>query len=182
MFGYHYTNLDAFKAMKTGEMYRKKGLIPLMRLVSLKIKGLPEKMYDPVIYGLLEPEPESWTRNTEFSMLWKRHTDDFLQTNQIVLLRFKVLPEDDAYVLERAYIEREQYSSDSTIESITDACLKFYDSRIPALDYCSSYKSYSESYSVPQLTVWSEIPFERLEPMWLKSREEVKKRILEISK
>lgn len=175
IYGYHYTNLDSFRAMKTGEDYGKKGLIPLMRLVSLGIKGLPEKVYDPVIYALLEEEPESWIRNIEFPMLWKRHTDDFFRTDKIVLLRFKVLPEDDAYVLERAHIEREQYSGDYDLGRITEACLKFYDSRVPALDY-------SGGYLVPQLTVWSEIKFERLEPVWLKSRTDVQKKILESSK
>ncbi len=51
--GYHYTNGKNYQYMQNGEMYRKKGLIPIKRFINLSIGQLPNEAHDGVVEGLL---------------------------------------------------------------------------------------------------------------------------------
>lgn len=56
-------------------------------------------------------------------------------------------------------------------ESLKEVLKKYYDSRVPVFDY-------NDNYSVPQLTIWSAIGFERLKVEWVKPVNEVWNRVL----
>lgn len=153
--------------MKTGRTYGQKGLIPIKRFVSLgEGRDLPYKAHDGTIQGLLEPEPQSWTANTEFPNLWRYLMGDVLREPEVILLSFEMLPTDEAYVVERAHVERELYSkSEPTRQRMDAAFRKYWKSRVTVPDY-------DGSYSIPQLTIWSPIEFERLNIEWKKPSEE----------
>lgn len=176
--GYHYTNPDNYIAMKTGSDYTSietgkpcKGLHPMHRFVRYGwTRGLPDDAHSGVIEGLLEPEPKEWTDNPEFPGLWRYLLHDLCRRNEIVLLKFDILPSDQAYVVDRSHVEHELYREakglgKSTINTMTEACRKYYDSRVPVFDY-------SGEYSVPQLAIWSAIDFERLEVVWVRKSQE----------
>ncbi|MBU2637963.1 MAG: hypothetical protein KJ955_03255 [Nanoarchaeota archaeon] len=175
---YHYSNPIAFQSMRNGRTYRKVGLIPIQRFIRLgNENGLPGEAYEGIINGLLEPEPKSWTENPEFSNLWRYLMSDICRKEEeVMLLSFQLKPEDKAYVVERAHIERELYKEskghgESTKETINKACREYWESRVPVFEY-------SGSYSVPQLAIWSGIEFERLKVEWIKPSEELWERVI----
>jgi hypothetical protein len=184
--GYHYTNSRAYRSMQTNgvdgyitfgfEDFA--GLIPGHRFVRYgEGNGLPEEAYKGVIEGLLEPEPRSWTDNPEFPNFWRILMHDICRDKDVVLLRFELKPEDKAYVVERAHIERELYRESKglgkpTRETTNEAFRKYWQSRVPVFDY-------DGSYSTPQLAIWSGISFERLQVEWVKPSDDVWKRVLE---
>jgi hypothetical protein len=182
--GYHYTNPHNYRSMQgkgirgyTSTGYEDfSGLIPRRRFVSLYHCNLPDEAHEGVIEGLLEPEPKSWIANPEFPCLWGYLMHDICRENEVMLLSFELKPEDLAYVAERAHIERDLYKESkglgvSTRISRNEAYIKYWESRVPAMEY-------DGSYSVPQLAIWSGIPFERLNVEWIKPTDEVWKRVL----
>lgn len=184
--GYHYTNTEAYMSMnKKGieEHYtcgfdNFSGLIPSRRFIALsRANGLPNEAHDGVIEGLLEPEPKSWIENPEFPRFWGYLMHDICRTKQIMLLSFELRPEDNAYVVDRAHVERELYrkskgQGESTQETRNEAYRKYWDSRIPIFQYLGGYDA-------PQLAIWSGIEFDRLKVEWIKPHDEIWKRVLE---
>ena len=85
----------------------------------------------------------------------------------IMLLSFEILPKDEAYVVERAHVERELYKpkENTTRKSLEDAWQKYWESRVSVFDY-------KEDYILPQLAIWSRVEFERLKTEWIKSTDE----------
>ena len=178
--GHHYTSSRAYRSMETKGIngwktaYDVAGLIPRRRFIDpSRANGLPGKAHERVIEGLLEPEPECWTSNPEFPNLWYSLFHSICQEPEIMLLKFEILPFDEAYVINRAHVERELYkeSEKSTKESLNKAYRKYFESRIPVHEY-------DHEYDVPQLAIWSPIEFDRLDVVWKKSRDEVWNRIL----
>ena len=51
------------------------------------------------------------------------------------------------------------------------ACKKYWESRVPALEY-------DKEYQLPQLAIWTSIEFERLRVEWIKPHDEVWRRVL----
>lgn len=184
--GYHYTNSRDYKSMQTNgiEGYITSnfddfsGLIPSRRFIKLGDgKGLPNEAHDGVIEGLLEPEPRSWLENSEFPNFWRYLMHDICREKEIVLLSFEIKPEDKAYVVERAHVERELYRESKGLEkptrkTLNDAFKKYWESKVPVFEY-------DGSYSAPQLAIWSGIEFDRLKVEWTKPHDEVWKRVLE---
>jgi hypothetical protein len=184
--GYHYTNSEAYKSMKTKGVDDHvtfgfdnfTGIIPRRRFVALsRAKGLPDEAHDGVIEGLLEPEPKSWIENPEFPNFWSYLMHDVCRDKQVILLSFELNQKDKAYIVDRAHVERELYRESkgqgkSTQETRNEAFKKYWESRIPV------YK-YKGGYDAPQLAIWSGIEFDRLKVEWTKSTDEVWKRVLD---
>ncbi|MDP3733755.1 MAG: hypothetical protein Q8R37_00870 [Nanoarchaeota archaeon] len=176
--GYHYSNPQAYKSMQDGTNYRKVGLIPIKRFIRLDYGfGLPDEAHDGVVEGLLEPEPKSWTENPEFPYLWRSLIHDICKESEIMLLSFELKQEDKAYIVERAHIDRELYreaknQGRSTSELMKKAFKQYWESRIPVFEY-------DGSYSIPQLSIWSKIEFNRLKVEWVKPTNQVWQRVLD---
>jgi hypothetical protein len=173
--GYHYTNPEAYRLMENGDMYDR-GLCPIRRFIK-ESNNLPDEAFKGTIQGLLEPEPESWLNNPEFPALWLYLMHDICLENNVMLLSFQILPTDKAYIVERAHIERELYREmregrTSTNKEKERAYLKYWKSRVPVFEY-------KGNYSVPQLTIWSKIEFDRLNIEWIKQTEKVWKKVLD---
>lgn len=174
---FHYTNPEAYKSMLDGCTYGKRGLIPINRFAHLGISGLPDKAYDGVVEGLLEPEPKSWLANPEFPYLWNALMHDICKRDKVMLLSFQILPEYESYVVERAHIERELYREakgheKSTRQTMNDAYRRYWESRVPVYEY-------DGSYSVPQLSMWSSVSTNRLNVEWVKPTDEFWKRVID---
>ena len=174
---FHYTNPEAYKSMLDGCTYGKRGLIPINRFAHLGIGGLPDKAYDGVVEGLLEPEPKSWLANPEFPYLWNALMHDICKRDKVMLLSFQILPEYEAYIVERTHIERELYreakgQEKSTRQTMNDAYRRYWESRVSVFDY-------DGSYSLPQLTMWAPVPTEKLNVEWVKPTDEVWKRVID---
>lgn len=176
--GYHYSNPRAYQSMQEGWEYGEVGLIPIKRFVSLRDgESLPNEAYDSVIEGLLKPEPKSWLENPEFQHLWNFLMHDICKTNKVMLLSFQLKLQDKAYVVDRAHVERELYRESKgqgkpTRESKNEVFRKYWESRVPVFEY-------NGSYSLPQLSIWTPIEFDRLKVEWIKSSREVWERVLE---
>ena len=184
--GYHYTNPKAYRSMKTpgvDDYLTFKfddfiGLIPRKRFIPLgDAQGLPTNAYDSVIESLLEPEPKSWLQNPEFPRLWRYLMSDICREKEVMLLSFELTPEDQAYIVDRAHVERELYpkfiKQDKSISTTrTEAFKKYWESRVPVFEY-------DGGYCAPQLVIWSGIEFRRLKVEWVKPTNKVWKRVLD---
>lgn len=184
--GYHYTNSEAYKSMQTKGITDSyisgfndfKGIIPSRRFIRFgRGKDLPENAHAGVIEGLLEQKPASWIKNSEFPHLWRYLFNDICRNERVGLLSFELTRDDDAYVVERAHIERELYRKskglgESTKESMNVASKNYWDSKVHVLDY-------KGNYDVPQLAIWSGIEFDRLKVEWSKPRKEVWQEVLD---
>ncbi len=169
---YHYTNLEAIRSMRTGIVYGKKGLLPRRRFVRLgRAQGLPETAHDGVIEALLEPTPSSWLSHPRFPDVWRYLFHDICRESYVALLSFELLPSDKAFIVDRAHVERELYREfhgrgPSDERSLTKAYGDYFASRVPALDYTGGYE-------LPQLAIWSKIPFRRLNLEWVRFTDDV---------
>ena len=170
--GYHYTNSKAYSSIRDGKKNGQTALIPRSRFISLtKGNGLPDEAHKGVIGGLLEPEPKSWLQNPEFPFLWNVLMDDICRENDITLLSFEINPKDEAYIAERAHVERELYREAKgrgkpTRQSMDGALRKYWESRVPVFDY-------DGSYLLPQLAIFTPIEFQRLKVEWIKSVDDI---------
>lgn len=172
--GYHYTNLSAYKSMQT-KVDGFAGLIPRKAFAPYLGLNLPDEASKNVIEGLLEPEPKSWIKNPEFPGLW-RHLINAICIESVVLLSFELKKKDEAYVVDRAHVERELYKvakgqQAPTKDTMEQAFRKYWDSIVPVFEYRGSY-------SVPQLSIWSGIEFRRLKVEWVKPTKKVWKRVV----
>lgn len=173
---YHYTNPKAYKSMKDGSTYGKKGLLSIRRFVKFgQARNLPEEAYEGTVRGILKPEPKSWTENPKYPNLWRYLIGDLLSKDESMLLSFDVLKSDKAYMVERAHVENELYKESkgkgkSTRETLHEAYKKYWESRIPIFEY-------DEDFSVPEINIWNTISFDRLKVEWIKPHNEVWQRI-----
>lgn len=160
--GYHYTNPLAYSFMED------EGLIPKHKFVRPceHVHGLSDEAYQFVTEGLLEAEPHSWDRNMEFPLMWKHLMYDICRKSEVMLLSFELLPSDEAFVVERGFVERELHKSELDYGLYSEAVRNCWESRVPVHEY-------DGSYSVPLLTIWSPIEFQRLNVEWVKSKKEV---------
>ena len=175
---YHYTNEEVLNSINNGTMYGKLGLIPIKRFISLgKGHNLPDEAFDGVVQALLEPEPKSWTENSEFPRLWGYLMHDICRRDKVILLSFEIMPQDKAYVVERAYIEQELYREFKTGKAPTNrqndnAYLKYWNSRVLVFQYRGNYK-------LPQLAIWTTITCDRIKIEWVKQTEDIWQRCLD---
>ena len=164
---YHYTNPEAYEEMKESTPGRK-GLSPLCCLLYHRFDGpdWPDSINIKSIKGLLEPEPKSWKENPEFPDLWLRLMDIIsMSHDELMLISCEILPEDDAYIIDRAHIERELQrevrEGTSTEEFLALAFKKYWGGRVPALEYRGGFE-------LPQFAVLNPIEFDRLHVEWVK--------------
>lgn len=188
--GYHYTNGAAYRSMQRkgdsgwayGIFREFVGLIPGRRFIydDETWGKLPKEANERAIRALLEPEPQSWAQNPEFPNLWAYLMDAILISvpefgsdleKDVVLLSFELTPEDRAFIVDRAILERELYKEakgqgESTQETRREAFRRYWESRVPAFDY-------NGGYELPKLAIWSGIEFGRLRVEWRKPSSEV---------
>lgn len=148
LIAYHYTNSQKLHSMKTGSGYGQKGLLPIRRFFASNGEIAS-------IEALLEPEPTSWTQNKKYPHLFANLMKCI--RGEVVLVSFEVFPEDDAYVLERAYHEDQMYKEifegrKPARYELESANWKCQTSMIPALEY-------DGSYDLPQFAIFSPIEF-----------------------
>jgi len=167
---YHYTNPEAYLSMRDGTNYREKGLLPMKRFVRLSHgSNLPNKAYDGVIEGLLEPEPKTWINNKEFPLTWNYLVHDFCRRQKTMLLSFEILSKDQAYVFERELYRKGKGQGESTKESMDEAVKKQWYSIIPAFEY-------EGGYSLPQFAIWTPVEFNRLKIEWVRDTRKIWKK------
>ncbi len=171
---YHYTNPQAYRAMKTGGRYNEPKLQPLRALLTGPL--WPLQAYRKATKGLLEPEPERWINNPNFPHLWRYLMNDLLQ-DELMLISCELTRKDKAFVLDRAHIERELYKEAKgqgtpTRRSMAKAYKDYWNSKVPPLKY-------EGNYVLPHFAVFSIISFDRLKVEWIKSEDDVIKQIQE---
>ncbi len=185
--GYHYTNPKAYRSMQrkgidgwyTSRFENFTGLIPTKTFIQFGDDNLPET-HGKTIEGLLEPEPTSWLNNPEFPHLWRYLMSDICNmkdNDEVILLSFELKVEDQAYIVDRAHIERELYRESksqekTTTEMMNEAFKKYWESRVSVFEY-------DGNYSAPQLAIWSGVEFDRLKVEWIKPSKEVWKKVIE---
>jgi hypothetical protein len=176
MRAYHYTNPESFKSAISGEYYCEKGLIPLRRFISHGRGGkdIPSEAHDGVIEALLEPEPQSWLNPKNFPGEWRYLMHDVCRRDRVMLLSFNITQNDKAYVVERAHIERILHIPHKGIirtrSEMNRACRKYWESRIPALEYAGGFE-------LPQFAIWSKINPSRLNVEWVRDKVEFWKEV-----
>jgi hypothetical protein len=175
---YHYTNEENLRYIYDGTMYGRKGLISIKRFISLgKGHNLPDEAFDGVVQALLEPEPKSWIKNPEFPALWGYLMHDICRRDKVILLSFEIMPQDKAYVVERAHVEQELYREFKTGKAPTKkqkekAYSEYWNSRVPVFQYRGNYK-------LPQLAIWTTIICDRLKIEWVKQTKDIWQRCLD---
>jgi len=161
--GYHYTTLLDYESMQNGRTYRKKGLLPIGRFINLgEGNCLPKDAHEGCISCLLEPEPQSWVNNKQFPYTWislMSHLclkDNSLspELSKLVLLSFEILCQDNAYVVERAHIEKWR-AKNQTKKQEKESYTNYWNSRV-------SVSEYKGNYNLPELAIFSYIPIDRL--------------------
>ena len=154
---YHYTSRDVYQKM----FDLQKELVPKNYLIHERMKGLPEKAYNPAIYAFLSPKPREWSKNLDFPWIWdllQHHLKFNRNGSKKVLLRFNLTSDDDSYVVEHMYLEKNRIAlmkGTCPYEKHLADCKKFFESRVPILDY-------KGGFSLPEVIIFSPIDFDRL--------------------
>ncbi len=99
---------------------------------------------------------------------------DIFREDKTMLLSFEILPSDKAYVVERAHVEKVLYQPKESVtrKMFNKAFNDYWNSRVPVY-------SYKGKYIIPQLSIWSPIEVERLEMEWVKSSDDLWKKVKE---
>jgi len=154
--------------MQAGYIGPSDRLAPYRRLDSGLLRDeAPDFAKEKYIHCFLdEPEPASWRKNPEFPGLWIKIMNHILHDDfMAVLTRFDVLPEDDAYVVDWANMERTRAEMKQLSiirkregpewDKVKDATKRYVDSRVPL-------EEYKGSYSLPELVIASEVMLDRI--------------------
>ena len=167
---YHYTSRNAFKKMEN------KGLIPKNPVIYRRMFGLPEKAYQNVICGLLNPSPKEWKSNKDFPLIWnelQQHLNYNIGNDEKLLLNFEINKKDEAYVLDRKYLEQKRElieKGEHPIKEHIRNCKDFFESRIPILEY-------EKGYSLPEIIIYNKIEFDRLNIEKINKKSKLTKKI-----
>ena len=184
MFLYHYTNdrnlkriLEgtsdcSHKDQRTGKRVTgvdARGLWPHKRFLSLgAADGMPDEAFDAWTFAFLERVSKTHAANPEFPNLWTHFLDYFISSchrddaTAIVLLRFEAQPDDGAFVIDKAPIERLLYKLDGRP-------LEREHRRAKSLAYQQVWATktpldeYKGGFSVPEVIIKHPIMPERLE-------------------
>ncbi len=150
---YHYTTPKSYKGMKTGERYGLRGIRPVSLFID-QIGGLnlPDEAHESVVSTLLDPLPDSWINNREFPGIWGSLAYHLVREDRLVLLSFRLLPSDKAYVVEEAHLFRNKGKSE---EAIKKKWTDYWESRI-------TIKKYDGKYSLPSVAIWNPIKLGRI--------------------
>lgn len=126
-------------------------LVPLKSIWDTDVPILPGWAHDAYIFAFPDKQaPEAWEKYEHCIEQWDRLTQKF--SGRIVGFKFKLIPEDDAFVVERAHMaEWQHYTNPNKKEAIRKYAL----SRIPANEYDGSFR-------MPELIIRNPINLERL--------------------
>lgn len=185
---YHWTTQKSYQSMQTPGIdgYLTchddiSGIIPNKRHVHLSegFKTLPQKAHEGIFEGLLTPEPKQWMDNPRFPNLWYYLFNDIIRDKKIGILSFEVEKSDDAYIIDRSYIEHELYRESmgfgkSTSRSKNLAHKKSWETMVRPYDY-------KVGFDVPQFIFFSPVEFQRLTVEKTYNSEDYWKKVLENS-
>ena len=150
--------------------------------------SIPKPAYTCVTKGLLEPRPDSWTNNLEYSGLWGRLMCDFFPCDypsmdfptparywdeELYLLELDLTEEDSAWVLEESYSRAiHEYKLPVDLQpgflntpTKENKRIRANQIREFAMKYYNSripLFEYSGNYNLPLLAVGNKISSERL--------------------
>jgi len=146
---YHYTNLDDWSEIKSGEDYGKDpGLIPLRR-----IGKHGETWKNSATFCLLEPEPEQWKNNENFTDIWNK----FKRNTGRLLLEIEVDENDETIkVVDWANIE----SALNRGEDQKKAYDKYWDSKVTLKEYLKNKNKLN--FSLPEILITEHVPMEKI--------------------
>jgi hypothetical protein len=166
---YHYTSDSIWQMIQAGYFVSSDKLVPYKRLDSGVLRDrAPDFAKEKYLFAFLDyPEPELWKSNPEFPDLWRRIMEHIMHEDFLVrLLQFEVTPEDNAFVVDWAHMERvrdamdrgmciEHTGNEKNIAVVMDATDKYIDSRVPLADY-------DGNFTLPELVIANPIPLERV--------------------
>ena len=158
---YHYTNGDALRKIFNQES-EDNGLRPTRRFIFLHCgRDLPEKAYDGAIWGMLEPRPEGYLKES-----WRDSVsifEDCLEKAKssiqpTYMLKVELAQEDDVYVADWYVHFREGYEGtrSENREAVYETKKAYWDSLVPLSEYKDG------QYRLPEVICFSKIPVDRI--------------------
>lgn len=176
---FHYTNDHNYMNIESGLKNGRTGLVPYRNNLSRNKwgNGLPHEAYDRAIFGLLEPEPHSWTNNPEYPDIWWHLMHDICKYSEIILLSLDISPRDKAFIAERGHLEEELYKDEdsSTSDTKKEAAMRYFKSKVPLFEYAGGYE-------VPEVVINSPIDLGRIKIEWRKDSDVFWERVLAIGR
>ncbi len=160
---YHYTSLQSFRDIVDGRASGWKGLKPIRRLLPLPLSAmfnLPEKSEHGAVFGLLEPQPQSWmvSQYHKGRGLLETVIGDISRSPEIILLKCDVVPSDDIYVADHIFHMADDYNGREDLDNPATARVKtnYWNSLVPFFEYQGQHK-------VPEVICFTAIPLERIQ-------------------
>lgn len=162
---YHYTDLSSWEGIKHGSW--KSGNEPGLgdNLRVCKLYGEDEGARSGAVFGLLEPEPTRWTKNTEFPMAWP------YLTAHIGKLLLYYEPDDElvdkSFVIDWSHMERSLrgHKDDSPNDEPLSygerlaAEKAYWESKVPLADLIDSQDAISHIV-LPEVITMTRVPAE----------------------
>jgi hypothetical protein len=182
---YHYTGVENLEKIANGSSYAlpngecASGLYPIRRFMHLGIKGMPERAYEAVVFGLLDPLDKGWGTH-EWGDSGKPVFETVLNDisdNKLALLRAEVSPgKDDIYVADYGVHLPDDYKGSfyaddpGTLRAKRD----YFESLTPWAQYHDDVKrGMRKPHILPEVICFSRIPLERLKLVKKQSRYQV---------
>lgn len=164
---YHYTTMERVERIMGFRDDMPSGMLPQKRFITLDCKKLldvPDKAFDGVIFGLMEPVPESWAKG-EYNKgegIFELILND-MSGGDYVLLKIDVEDGDDIYVADHGYHLAEDYNGHKDHENPATARVKtdYWNSLVPFDQYVAT----DPEYVLPEVICFSKIPVERVTPI-----------------
>lgn len=167
---YHYTSLDHWPGIKHGSWKSRDipGLGPNLRVCKNYFED--EKARDGAVFGLLEPEPDSWKRNTDFPVAWHA----LMRNAGRLLLAYETTDEliDNSYLIDWSRMERllgghkddlgKQPDREIAQDDRCAAEKSYWASRIPLAEYIDN-PDILAGIALPEVITMCHIPFEQIE-------------------
>ena len=163
---YHYTNPLQWERTKLCSDYNQRALLPLRRVVlPTCASGLESKAYEScAIFCFPQAQPDSWLKNDEFPQIWNNLLGNIRSfQGKLTLLSFTLTPEENAFIVDRAHVERYLH-----MEYLGDDRDKFERNKAYGAYWESKvfFSDYAGDYSLPEVIVLAEISVERITEEW----------------
>lgn len=160
---YHYSTLNGFRSVVSGDHYGKTGLIPLKRVLRVGLSSkfnLPAKAEEGAVFGLLEPQPAAWMTKDYHpgqGLLETILRDMQLRGDEMLLLKCEVDPADDIHVADHIFHMRKDYNGIGDLDNPATGEVKraYWKSLV-------SFAGYRGGYELPEVICFSPIPLERI--------------------
>lgn len=154
--GFHYKEEKRWNELNN-DRNKDRAIRPIKRLIRLRsitdkdIPLLPEWAHETYVFAFPDQEaPESWKRYEHWRDEWDILTRDIGE--RIVELRFDILPEDNAYVVDRAHFADFQFGHSKDRK---EAIRRYAHSKVPA-------DAYDGSFKMPELIIKNPIDLARI--------------------